>query len=242
MRPWPVSFQKLSSGRPGLPATLASPTSEPTLGCPLRVGMGVSLVQRRRAANRRDSHTSPTLRSTNEMRGYDVPTMGAREGTDDFRGQLRRHREAAGLSQEELAERSALTAKAISALETGERQHPYPQTVRALADALRLSDLDRSALIAAVPTRARTERADPAMAAAQPLDLPPSEPTPLLGRIDELRIIREQLLTPEVRLLRRAKASTRWDSSTSPRPATQHLLSRRLRACRGPRGRARAIR
>ena len=112
-----------------------------------------------------------------------------------------RHREAAGLSQEELAERSALTAKAISALETGERQHPYPQTVRALADALSLSDADRSALIAAVPTRARTERADPAMAAAQPLDLPPSEPTPLLGRIDELRIIREQLLTPEVRLL-----------------------------------------
>ena len=135
------------------------------------------------------------------MRGYDVPTMGAREGTDDFRGQLRRHREAAGLSQEELAERAALTAKAISALETGERRHPYPQTVRALADALSLSDADRSALIAAVPTRARTERADPAMAAAQPLDLPPSEPTPLLGRIDELRIIREQLLTPEVRLL-----------------------------------------
>ena len=168
---------------------------------PLGVGLGNSLVERGRAANRRDSHTSPTLRSTNEMRGYDVPTMGAREGTDDFRGQLRRHREAAGLSQEELAERSALTAKAISALETGERQHPYPQTVRALADALSLSDADRSALIAAVPTRARTERADPAMAAAQPLDLPPSEPTPLLGRIDELRIIREQLLTPEVRLL-----------------------------------------
>src|SRR5688572_3582798 len=163
--------------------------------------MGDSVVQRRRAANRRDSHTSPTLRSTNEMRGYDVPTMGAREGTDDFRGQLRRHREAAGLSQEELAERSALTAKAISALETGERLHPYPQTVRALADALSLSDADRSALIAAVPTRARTERADPAMAAAQPLDLPPSEPTQLLGRIDELWIIREQLLTPEVRLL-----------------------------------------
>ena len=127
--------------------------------------------------------------------------MGAREGSGDFGGQLRRHREAAGLSQEELAERAALTAKAISALETGERQHPYPQTVRALADALSLSDADRSALIAAVPKRARTERADPAMAAAQPVDLPPSEPTPLLGRIDELRIIREQLLSPEVRLL-----------------------------------------
>src|SRR5215212_4488676 len=157
---------------------------------PLGVGMGDSLVEPSRGANRRDSHTSPTLRGTNAIRGgYEDPTMGAREGSGDFGGQLRRHREAAGLSQEELAERSALTAKAISALETGERQHPYPQTVRALADALSLSDADRSALIAAVPTRARTERADPAMAAAQPLDLPLSEPTPLLGRIDELRII-----------------------------------------------------
>ena len=74
--------------------------------------------------------------------------------------------------------------------------------MRALADALNLSDADRSALIAAVPTRARSERADPAMAASQRLDLLlPSEPTPLLGRIDELRIIREQLLSPEVRLL-----------------------------------------
>ena len=98
--------------------------------------------------------------------GYDDPAMGAREGSGDFGGQLRRYREAAGLSQEELAERAALTAKAISALETGERQHPYPQTVRALADALNLSDADRSALIAAVPTRARSERGDPATAAA----------------------------------------------------------------------------
>ena len=48
--------------------------------------------------------------------------MGAREGGGDFGRQLRRHREAAGLSQEELAERAALTAKAISARERGERQ------------------------------------------------------------------------------------------------------------------------
>src|SRR5688572_27016945 len=167
---------------------------------PLRVGLGDSLVQRSRDANRRDSHTSPTLRSTNEMRGYDVPTMGAREGTDDFRGQLRRHREAAGLSQEELAERAALTAKAISALERGERQHPYPQTVRALADALSLSDADRAALIASVPNRMRPQRSDEARSASQQVALLlPSEPTPLLGRVDELRIIREQLVSPNVR-------------------------------------------
>src|SRR5918997_249806 len=170
---------------------------------PLGVGMGDSLVQPRRGANQRDLHTSPTLQGTNAIRGgYEDPVMGAREGSGDFGGQLRRHREAAGLSQEELAERAGLTANAISALERGERRHPYPQTVRALADALNLSDADRSALIASVPNRARPQRSDDAISAAQQVALLlPSEPTPLLGRVDELRIIREQLVSPEVRLL-----------------------------------------
>jgi transcriptional regulator with XRE-family HTH domain len=128
--------------------------------------------------------------------------MGAREGSGGFGGQLRRHREAAGLSQEELAERAGVTANAISALERGERQRPYPQTVRALADALNLSDADRSALIAAIPRRARSQGADPAMAAAPLVDLlPPPEPTPLLGRNEELKVVREQVLSPEVRVL-----------------------------------------
>jgi hypothetical protein len=55
-----------------------------------------------------------------------------------------------------------VTAEAISALERGERQRPYPQTVRALADALNLSDADRSALIASVPNRVRPQRSDEA--------------------------------------------------------------------------------
>src|ERR671912_44390 len=123
------------------------------------------------SANQRDSHTSPTLQGTNAIcGGYEDPAMGAREGSGDFGGRLRRHREAAGLSQEELAERAALTAKAISALERGERQRPYPQTVRALADALKLSDADRSALIASVPDRVRRQGSDQAVTAAQSVD------------------------------------------------------------------------
>ena len=47
--------------------------------------------------------------------------------------QLRRHREAAGLTQEVLAERSGLAVTAISALERGLRQHPYPHTVELAA-------------------------------------------------------------------------------------------------------------
>src|SRR5918993_778228 len=155
------------------------------------------------SANQRDSHTSPTLQGTNAIcGGYEDPAMGAREGSGDFGGRLRRHREAAGLSQEELAERAALTAKAISALERGERQHPYPQTLRALANALNLSDADRSALIASIPDRERPQGSDGAISAPRPVALLlPSEPTPLLGRVDELSIIREQLGSPDVRLL-----------------------------------------
>ncbi len=71
----------------------------------------------------------------------------------DFAVVLRRLRESRSLTQEELAERSGLTAKAIGALERGERRRPYPHTVRSLADGLALDDSERAALVAAVPSR-----------------------------------------------------------------------------------------
>ena len=74
-------------------------------------------------------------------RGQDAP----------FGTKLRQLREAASLTQEELAARAGLTAKGISDLERGERQRPYPHTVRSLADALELSEDERAALFAAVP-------------------------------------------------------------------------------------------
>ena len=70
-----------------------------------------------------------------------------------FGGRLRALREGAGLTQEELASRAGLTAKAVSALERGERRRPYPHTVRSLADALKLSEGERADLQAAVPRR-----------------------------------------------------------------------------------------
>jgi len=71
-----------------------------------------------------------------------------------FGVQLRRLREAAGLSQEDLAERAGLAAKAIGALERGERLRPYPRTVQMLGDALHLDEVQRRQLIAAVPRTA----------------------------------------------------------------------------------------
>jgi transcriptional regulator with XRE-family HTH domain len=70
-----------------------------------------------------------------------------------FGAQLRKLREAAGLTQEELASRAGLSPTAVSALERGQRKRPYPHTVRALADALDLSDDERAALIDAAPKR-----------------------------------------------------------------------------------------
>ncbi|RBY83291.1 helix-turn-helix domain-containing protein [Blastococcus sp. TF02A-26] len=71
-------------------------------------------------------------------------------GPGPFAERLRRLREAAALTQEELADRAGLTAKAIGALERGERRRPYPHTVRALADALALDEAARAALSGAV--------------------------------------------------------------------------------------------
>ncbi len=69
----------------------------------------------------------------------------ARQGSG-FGDILRRYRVAAGLTQEALAERAAMSARGISGLERGARTHPYPATVRRLAVALALSDADRTVL------------------------------------------------------------------------------------------------
>jgi predicted ATPase/DNA-binding XRE family transcriptional regulator len=127
-----------------------------------------------------------------------------RDSTPDqggsFGARLRRLREAAGLTQEELASRSGLSAVAVSALERGERRRPYPHTVRSLADALGLSEDERAALLAAVPKR--DAAAAPKVSSSVPGSTLPSPPTLLVGRERELNEIRELLLDdPEVRLL-----------------------------------------
>ena len=93
-----------------------------------------------------------------------------------FGAHLRRLREAAGLTQEELASRSDLSTDAVSALERGLRRHPYPHTVRSLADALGLAEEEKAVLLAAVPKRA-APRAPLPESSTLPVPL-----TPLVGR------------------------------------------------------------
>jgi predicted ATPase/DNA-binding XRE family transcriptional regulator len=126
--------------------------------------------------------------SSGTMRRDSSPSFGAR---------LRRLREAAGLTQEELASRAGLSAKAISLLERGQRKHPYPHTIKSLADALKLSEEARATLLGTVPQRGAVT------GSAAPVSVPvlnlPTPSTSLLGRERELREIRAFLR--EARLL-----------------------------------------
>jgi predicted ATPase/DNA-binding XRE family transcriptional regulator len=125
----------------------------------------------------------------------DSPHMTGEQGIS-FGVRLRRLREAAGLTQEELASRAGLTAKAISALERGERKRPYPHTVRSIADALELPEEERASLRGSV--RKKDARGP---AAAAPELAVPEPPTPLLGWERELSEIDAFLRDRGVRLL-----------------------------------------
>jgi predicted ATPase/DNA-binding XRE family transcriptional regulator len=119
--------------------------------------------------------------------------MGA-PGT--FGAQLKRLREAAGFTQEELATVAGLSVHAISALERGDRRRPQFDTVRALSAALDLNDAARDALI----ERARRPGAETAVEELRDTTLP-SPPTPLIGRSLELQTLRGWLEEPLTRLI-----------------------------------------
>jgi predicted ATPase/transcriptional regulator with XRE-family HTH domain/uncharacterized protein HemY len=116
-----------------------------------------------------------------------------------FGALLRRHRFAAGLTQEDLAERAGVSARGVQDLERGLRVAPRAETVRLLADALRLDDDARAGLITAAnpalgalpathPTRLTLSRA-------------PAPPTPLVGREREVATACALLRQPAARLL-----------------------------------------
>jgi branched-chain amino acid transport system substrate-binding protein len=89
-----------------------------------------------------------------------------------FASLLRHHRQALGLTQEELAERARLSVQAIGALERGTRQAPRRETVDLLAEALALTGPER----AAFETAARGQRGtNPPIS---PLPATPPEATP----------------------------------------------------------------
>ncbi len=107
---------------------------------------------------------------------------------------LRHYRVAAVLTQEELAARAGLSARAISDLERGVKSHPHPDTVRRLAEALGLESAARTSFDAA--RRRRTARGGPSgrlsdtgINAAQS----GTSPAPFVGRAGELALLEHYL-------------------------------------------------
>jgi predicted ATPase/class 3 adenylate cyclase len=88
---------------------------------------------------------------------------------------LRRARQSAGLTQEELAERAGLSRRGIADLESGARKTPRKDTVALLAAALELSEEERTAFAAAA--RRSVGQATPAASAVSPLSTDPGEST-----------------------------------------------------------------
>ena len=123
-----------------------------------------------------------------------VPEMAE----SDFGGLLRRYRVAAGLTQEELAERAGISTRGVSDLERGVHGLPRKDTLRLLLDALALAPADRNRLVAAArrppDAGARRERG----ARYPPLPVPL---TPLVGREQAIAAAVARLTAPTIRLL-----------------------------------------
>lgn len=101
---------------------------------------------------------------------------------------LRGYRTTLGLTQEELADRSGLSVRAIRNLEAGRTERPQLQSVTLLASALRLTEPDQAALLAAAGRR-RPARCE----------LPPDVPD-LAGRDDAVTALAGVLTSPGSRL------------------------------------------
>jgi transcriptional regulator with XRE-family HTH domain len=133
--------------------------------------------------------------------------MVTEDGTAELPGfWLRRQREAAGLTQEELAERSRLSVRTISNLERGRARRPYPRSVRLLASALGLPDTTGDDLVtqywAVRNSRTTATRRVPSWQTTETDSLPPVRRASLAvprqlppavvhfaGRLNELRAL-----------------------------------------------------
>jgi predicted ATPase/transcriptional regulator with XRE-family HTH domain len=103
----------------------------------------------------------------------------AKGGTTSFGALLKRQRLAAGLTQEALAERAGLSAKAVSDLERDPARTPRLGTVSLLADALGADPAARAELLAAARP---ADGSSPAAVTELPQRGLPRPLTPLIGR------------------------------------------------------------
>jgi tetratricopeptide (TPR) repeat protein len=131
------------------------------------------------------------------------------DAVSTFGARLRACRQLAGLSQEELADRSGLSVRMIGYLERGRARRSYPRTLKCLADALELRDGARAEFLAAGrrPGQVRTAVAadylgDAPQRVADGSSMPPRQlPAPVrafVGRGDQLAALSHVLCGPAV--------------------------------------------
>ncbi|HEY1297590.1 MAG TPA: tetratricopeptide repeat protein [Chloroflexota bacterium] len=129
-----------------------------------------------------------------------------------FGSLLRRYRLAAELTQEELADKAGLSARAIGDIERGVRRFPYKDTIHRLALALGL-DPEQHSMLVALARRARLPpeprkppRSEPVLTPVasashvqqQPRGNSPEPLTSLIGRERDLAAIRRLLSTTRI--------------------------------------------
>ncbi len=120
------------------------------------------------------------------------------DGAGGFGWRLRACRRSSGLSQQELAEQSGLSIRAISKLECGRTRWPYPDSVGRLADALSLRDAERAEFITAAERRLG-HGTGPARPRAGHVYVPQLLPAPIpgfTGRAGELATLSRMLDEP----------------------------------------------
>jgi transcriptional regulator with XRE-family HTH domain len=102
-----------------------------------------------------------------------------------FGARLRSCRQSAGLSQQELAERSGMSVRAISDLERGRTRFPYQDSLARLADALALGEPARTEFITSA-----SRRLAPAEAG---MVLKPFQPAPIedLARVQRVQPVHD---------------------------------------------------
>ncbi len=154
-----------------------------------------------------NAHLFPTCSPTKAaiLRASDITNISNRDSVSGgrldmteqsrFGAILKRYRVAAGLSQEALAARASLSARAISDLERGLHRTPHPGTIDLLATALALAPDQRAVLLAEAHPPAPLSTAEP-----PPRRLPAAS-TALIGRDQERRHAQTLLLEQGCRLL-----------------------------------------
>jgi transcriptional regulator with XRE-family HTH domain len=121
-----------------------------------------------------------------------LSTVGS-SGPKPFGTLLREVRHTAGLTQEDLAAASGLSVRAISDLECGRARYPHFRSVRLLADALKVADNDRAALINAGSPDQADEPPRRVRQAWPPICQLPAPVPDFLGREADLAQAREFL-------------------------------------------------